>query len=101
MGGLIGLLTFFVGIGLLLFTFQLAHTLFSIPPENVVATAENKTVDLARAGDNLAIVLIKVVMLLVMSVVGSVIANRGIRLYNASRTPHPPEPKEQPPEGRV
>lgn len=90
----IGMLTFFVGIALLLFTFQQAFAMFSVPPEHVVETGPGKTVDLARAGDNLASVFFRILLLLVMSVVGSVIANRGIRLYNAARFVEPPEPAE-------
>lgn len=94
-GAAIGLLTFLVGVGLLLFTFQLAFGMFSVPPEHVVDTGPGKTVDLAKAGDNLASVFFRILLLLVMSVVGSVIANRGIRLYNAARAIEAPEPPER------
>lgn len=84
-GSLFGLLTFLTGIALLLLTFSLAYRLFGTPPETVFGPRQGEALDLARAGQSLFGVVWRIAMLLVMVVVGSVVANRGIRLYLASR----------------
>lgn len=84
-GSLFGLLTFLTGIALLLLTFSLAYRLFGTPPETVFGPRQGEALDLARAGQSLFDVIWRIAMLLVMVVVGSVTANRGIRLYLASR----------------
>lgn len=96
LGSLIGLVVFFAGIGLLAVTFELAYSLFSVPPAVALADQKAKAVDLYRAGESLAAIATKVLLLLVMCMVGSVIANRGIRLYVSCRVPAPP--KESPPD---
>lgn len=97
LGSLIGLLVFLSGIGLLIATFNLAFSLFSVPPSVALTDAETKAVDLARAGETLGSIVIKMLLLLVMCVVGSVVANRGIRLYVSCRVPPPPkEPAGEP-----
>lgn len=98
MGTLIGLLVFLSGIGLLAITFQLAFSMFSVPPSVALSSGAEKAVDLTKAGESLATVVVRVMLLLVMCVVGSVIANRGIRLYVSCRAPAPkheaPEPEK-------
>lgn len=53
-------------------------------------------IDLARTGESFVGIVGKILLLLVMSAIGSVIANRGIKLYAESRA-HPSAPK--PPTG--
>lgn len=96
MGSLIGLLVFLSGIGLLAVTFQLAFSMFSVPPSVALSSGPEKAVDLTRAGESLAVVIVKVMLLLVMCVVGSVIANRGIRLYVSCRHPAPKHEEPEP-----
>ncbi len=95
LGALIGLATFATGIGLLAFTFGLAYDMFQVPPAVAMSEGTGKSVDLARAGESFAKVLLRVMVLFVMCVVGAVIANRGIRLYISCRYPQPP-PTETP-----
>lgn len=95
LGQFIGLMTFLLGIAGLMLTFKLSYELFSVPPDQVMATKDGKGLDIAKASSSLMTVVWRVVMLFVMVVVSAVVANRGIRLYLASReTPkvtHAPE----------
>lgn len=93
LGGLVGILTFLGGIVLLLLTFRHAFDMFSIPPERALNVDRNTPVDLARTGESFVGIVGRILLLLVMSAVGSIIANRGIRLYAESRAhPSPPSP---------
>src|SRR5512139_2642526 len=93
--GVLGIVVFLAGVGLLAFTFNLAYTMFSAPVEQAVGADGKATLDLARAGNNLIGVLTRILMLIVMGLLGSLIANRGISLFAGSRTPpKPPASKE-------
>ncbi len=85
-GTLLGFLTFVFGISLLFFTFKLAFELFSVPPEQAIGIGKEKAVDFALAGQSLMAVFFRILLLLVMAGVGSMIANRGIRLYVLARS---------------
>jgi hypothetical protein len=95
LGALVGLGTFLGGVGLLAVTFQLAYSLFSVPPESALGQPGQRTIDLAKAGDSFAGLVARILLLFVMSVVGSVVANRGIKLYVSSRHV-PPRDAESP-----
>lgn len=83
----LGVITFLVGVVLLLLTFKLAYDLFSIPPSHVITSAANgKDIDMGKSGDNLANVGIRVLLLVVMGLMGSLVANRGISMFTGSRT---------------
>lgn len=100
-GALIGFLTFLGGIALLVLTFKLAYDMFSVPPESALGIDQKKAVDLARAGESLTTILGRVVLLLVMAGVGSLVANRGIKLYVSARAlshPHVDRTKAEVPE---
>jgi hypothetical protein len=83
-GQVVGLLTFLGGVTLLALTFKLAYDLFQLPPATVLGLKEDQPIDVQYAGRSAMEVVIRIVLLLMMCVVGSVIANRGIRLYQAS-----------------
>jgi hypothetical protein len=89
----VGFLTFFVGVGLLLLTFKLAYDMFSVRPEVAMGTQAGTGIDVARAGESLASVLVRFGLLLIMAIVGSMIANRGIKLYVSARHIHDPKPE--------
>lgn len=84
----LGVITFLVGVALLLVTFKLAYDLFTVPPGNVIAssTKEGEVIDLTKSGDNLATLVIRVLLLIVMGLMGSLIANRGVSMFTGSRT---------------
>jgi hypothetical protein len=96
LGSLIGLLVFLGGIALLLFTFKLAYEMFTVPPSSALGLQPGKAVDLGVAGSNLATAALRVGLLIVMALVGSIIASRGIHLYTDSRGHiHEPPAEEQ------
>lgn len=84
-GTLFGLLVFCGGVGLLLITFREAYTLFTVPPESALGIQHGKTLDVARAGDSAAVLVLRIILLLIMAFVGSMVANRGISLYADAR----------------
>jgi hypothetical protein len=85
-GMTLGVITFLVGVCLLLLTFKLAYDMFSVPPTQVISSNKDNAVDLARSGDNLATIGIRVLLLIVMGLMGSLIANRGVSMFTSSRT---------------
>lgn len=91
---------FLGGIALLLVTFNLAYGMFSVPQAQALGLDKSKAVDLAVAGESFAGLVIKVLLLLVMGLVGSMTANRGIKLYVESRgDPRVPDRVQQAEDG--
>jgi len=84
-GTLFGLLVFCGGVGLLLITFRAAYNLFTVPPESALGIQHGKTLDVAKAGDSAAVLVLRIILLFVMAFVGSMVANRGISLYGDAR----------------
>jgi hypothetical protein len=85
LGTLVGLLVFCGGVALLVFTFKLAYGLFMVPPESALGIKPGKQLDVNKAGDSAALLVLKIILLLIMAFVGSQVANRGISLYSDSR----------------
>lgn len=92
-GSLLGLIVFLAGVALLAFTFNLAYGMFMVPPQDALGVQKDQPLDLGRAGQSFVGVLIKVLMLVVMGLVGSMIANRGVTLFTGSRV-DPKKPSE-------
>jgi hypothetical protein len=94
-GSSLGMLVFLGGIALLLVTFRLAYQLFSVPPSNAIGAQPKQVLDPTLVGNNLTVLVLRVLLLLIMGIVGSLVANKGILLYTHSRaaTIHV-EPKE-------
>lgn len=84
-GSLLGLIVFLAGVALLAFTFKLAYEMFMVPPPNALGIQKDQPLDLGQAGQSFVGVLIKVLMLVVMGLVSSMIANRGVTLFTGSR----------------
>ncbi len=82
----LGVVIFLGGVALLLFTFKLAYDMFSIAPAKAVVVSTGGGVDLGKSGDALVTVLLKILLLIVMGVMGSLIANRGVHLFTGSRS---------------
>lgn len=80
---LVGLLVFLGGVALIVFAFKLAFDIFAVPPPIRMEAVPGKPIDMGQAADTLSSVLIKVVLLVVMAGFGSMIANRGIKMYAA------------------
>lgn len=84
-GRVIGMLVFLLGIGLLVVVFQQANALFSRSPEVALGlkfTGNPKTdPTLAQVGTRFGYLLLQLGYLVIMSVAGAVIAQKGINLY--------------------
>ena len=85
LGCILGLLAFLGGMALLVFTFSKAFEMFSVPPDIALSMVPGKPMSFEVAGQSFAGLLLRVLLLLVMSFIGSMIANRGIKLYLAGR----------------
>ncbi len=83
-GLVVGVLTFLGGVALLLFTFQLALVLFSTPPSEALQIQEKTPLDPGKIGQSAVVLLSRIAGILMMCIIGSVISNRGIRLYQAA-----------------
>jgi hypothetical protein len=84
-GAVLGGAIFLFGIGLLIYTFLQASTMFAIPAKT---TLEGEK-DITAIGATFGNVLLRIGLLLVMSIVGSIISGKGIRMYLAARTRPP------------
>lgn len=84
-GSVIGILVFLGGVALLLFTFRLAYDMFTVPPADALGIKAGQEIDGAAVGNRLTTIILRVILLLVMGVMGSLVANRGIALYSQSR----------------
>lgn len=90
----IGLLTFLGGIGLIVATFWIAQTMFSVEPGDALGVKEGQVLDLNGVVGAGMLILMKVLLLVVMAGIGSAVANRGIKLYvQGGLEPTPPEKK--------
>ncbi len=81
-GVILGAMVFLAGIGMLVVTFLQARDMFSVPPSQMI---KDQSGDVTQIGVNFGTVLLRIGLLLVMSLVGSVISSKGIRMYLAAR----------------
>lgn len=95
LGALVGLAVFLAGIAIIFWAFQQAYVLFGTPPEKALGVKHGETLDINRAGANGIEIVYKSLLLLLICIIGSVVANRGIKLYGESqRARHDPPPAE-------
>lgn len=85
LGALIGLAVFLGGIGIIVWAFRQAYTMFTTPPSDALGIKSGETVNLNRAGENGIRILYQTALLFVIVIIGSVVANRGIKLYSESQ----------------
>lgn len=93
-GSLFGILTFLGGVALLGLTFSLAFGMFTQPVETVLELKPGQPLNVNDAGRSVIAMLFRVFLLLVMCLLGSSVANRGIKLYAAGSGQPPQKPKE-------
>lgn len=84
-GTIVGLGIFLVGIWILYTVFSLALDQFRTPPRVEMSVQAGKPIQVSSAFNGIYGVFVKVLLLILMTWVGSVIANRGIHLYSHSR----------------
>ena len=70
----------------MLMVFKLAYEMFNTPPGKALGIETGKKLDLNTGMNSLFSVFIRILLLLVMGLVGSWIANRGISLYTQARS---------------
>ncbi len=80
----IGLLTFLGGVGLIVATFWLAQSMFSVDPEDALGIQKGSPLDLNNVVAAGVWILMRVILLIVMAGIGSAVATRGIKLYTQS-----------------
>lgn len=83
-GGLFGIVVFIIGVALLLLAFKFAKDMFERAPIQRFQ-GKDGVLDLGAVVPELIGIVVQILLLLVMSIVGGMIANRGIRLYADSR----------------
>ncbi len=84
-GRTIGMVIFILGIVILLFVFGIAYSMFTAPASQVFgATPNTATITALGLGSALVVMLIRIALLLVMTIAGSLVAARGMHLYLAS-----------------
>lgn len=92
---IIGIAVFALGIGLLLLVFRTAHELFTATPAAALGlhlTGNPKTDPTAMAiGQSFGFLLVKILLLFLMALSGSLIAQKGINLFY-SAVGHPSRP---------
>lgn len=103
-GSLVGLAVFLGGVALLALTFKLAYDQFNAPHAQALGLEKGKAIDAVATGGKAADILIRLGVLLIMAIVGSMVANKGIGLYSGSlhpvdKHPEPPRPTETAREG--
>ncbi len=81
LGTAVGLITFLAGVGLIVMTFILAREMFMMPAEQALNIKEGEVMDVNRALVAGTFILFRVILLVVMAGLGSIVANRGIKLY--------------------
>lgn len=86
-GSLVGLAVFLAGVGLLGITFKFAFDMFGVPQGKALGLTKGQAIDLGATGGSFAEIVIHLGVLLVMAIVGSLVANKGIGLYSGSLHP--------------
>lgn len=85
-GSILGILVFLGGIALLLLTFKIAYDMFQRPPSEALGLEPGKPMQLQIAGSNFAGTILRVLLLALMGLVGSLVASKGIHLYASLAT---------------
>ncbi len=86
-GSLVGLLVFLGGVALLGLTFKFAYEMFGVPHAQALGLVKGQAIDANVTGGGLLDIVIRLGVLLVMAIVGSMVANKGIGLYCGSLHP--------------
>lgn len=96
LSALIGLVVFMLGVGLILFAFKLAFDLFQVSPGVAVGVTGSKEVNLNTTIASVIQIIVQIILLVLMAVFGSMVANRGIRLYSSGSSLDAPKQVSQP-----
>lgn len=89
-GSVVGFLVFLGGVALMLLVFRMAYGMFNTPPREALGLRDGQAIEVQNVGPNLVWVVVRILLLLVMGIAGSLVANRGISMYTASRAHRTP-----------
>ncbi len=87
-GRILGILIFLVGIGILLFVFFTAYTMFVSPIPGLTDQSSAAKVTADGLGKVFIYQIIKIILLIVMTIAGSLVAARGVSLYSGEPILH-------------
>lgn len=87
-GMLLGVLVFLGGLAILAFVFYIAYRLYGTPLSTLLNASDQTVTRLQRLLDVGVTVIIRILFLVLMTIIGSIITNRGIQMYASSRTHH-------------
>lgn len=99
---LFGLTVFLAGVALVGWTFYQAWLLFGKAPDLNLGIQKGQAIDFGVVLINLGRLVIRVLLLIVMAAIGSILANRGVKMYASSGVSHVPQrvdaaPDSEPP----
>jgi hypothetical protein len=83
-GRIVGIVVFAVGIAVLVFVFATAYAMFRSPVQKLLVAAEGKASTAEGLGSAVVLIAVKIGLLFVMTLAGSLIASKGIQLYIGS-----------------
>jgi hypothetical protein len=85
-GRIIGIIIFLGGVGLLVFVFMTAYSWFASPTVGLQAGPVKGAIAPAatQLGQSAMALLVRICLLIVMTIVGSLLAGRGVQLYFAA-----------------
>lgn len=81
LSSLLGVGSFLLGLGLIVFTFQQAWAIFNTPPAQALGIRPGEPLAPETTGVQLLWIVVRLLVLLVMAAVGSLVAKWGIRMY--------------------
>ena len=96
-GRILGIIVFLAGIGVLAVVFVFAYTFFTSPScgVQIPSGADAQAAPTSELGASAVVILAKMLSLIVMAIVGSIIAGKGMQLYfTATRSADDTTPKE-------
>ena len=81
----LGMVVFLAGVGLIAAMFWQAWLMFSTAPGRNLGLTQGQPIDFTVVGTNMARIVIQILLLVVMTGIGSALANRGVKLYVSGR----------------
>lgn len=94
LASVLGVAVFLAGVGIVGWTFSQAFDIFIKAPQLNLGVPPGKPIDFSVVGVNLARLIIKIIVLVVMAGIGSALANRGARMYASGKHVRVQEPAE-------
>lgn len=86
-GRVLGIVVFVLGIAILIFVFGLAYSMFTAPASEVFGGSPDSPATVTSLGTSIALMVVRIGLLFVMTLAGSLVAARGIGLYLGSGEP--------------